>query len=336
MAICSNLSSSSLSSQALSQHFWICNSQLNDEKIQIKIIKRIPMQEFLQNKGYIVHFNSQVFYVELSSDEKAVLKKVPPRQAVAEVAAYRACNFLEFSFVPPTKIYVENQTAASIQKYLEPSIDLAKDENYRWVLSHLSAEERANIDIFYFVFGQWDPDGSNGIAVKVSEKFHLFLIDNAAMGFEQKVRFGEHPFVKVWPANYYKREENHFPFEQVRSISPDSQTLQKELGDILTLENISELSKVRWGNIHFILWKGHFWRQFRFGKPLVPEIYPASTVEKLKKLTLPIVQSFFRNEIGTQFSEEFFNDILDRRDQVIKAYEQQHTAQNAPPEVLKV
>ena len=310
--------------------------QMIEKKLQGEIVKKIPMQDFLSQEGQIVHFTSAVFFVELSTDEKAVMKEVSPTSAVAEVAAYLASCFLEFNFVPPTRLYAKDGIVASLQHYVEPSVDLAKESNYEMVLRQLSAEERANIDIFYFVFGQWDPDGSNGIAMKLGEKFHLFLIDNAGMSFEQKVRFGEHPFVKVWPLKISSHEEKPFPFDQVRMISHDLASLRQELGDFLPEKKILTLSKVRSNTIYFILWKGHFWRQFRFGKPLVPEIYPPRTMEKLKRLTLPIIKGFFQNDIGAQFSEEFFNDILDRRDLVIRAYEQHLATQKAPPEALRV
>ena len=225
------------------------------------------------------------------------------------------------SLVPPTVLHTEDGVIASLQYYVEPAFDLATESQYEQILREISSQDLANINIFYFVFGQWDPDKSNIIVVQREQMHRLFLIDNAAMGSEQKVRYGEHPFVKLYSARVPK-SEGAFPFDQARTISTDPEILIQELANILTEEEIACLCEQKWcKELHFILWNGFFWRQFRFGKPSQTNLYPLHTMEALKRLDLSLLHQFFQSESSSEYSDVFFNAILDRRDQIMQAYE---------------
>lgn len=290
---------------------------------QPKIISKLPMREFLEQKGHVVHFTSSVYFARLEGGAQAVLKIVDPEdtfEIIAEAAAYRAACFLGLDFVPPTTLYAENGEIGSVQAYVEPLCDLMVGNNYQEVCHQISPEEWANIQIFYFVFGQWDPDPSNMIVTKDEEVIKLALIDNAAMGYCQKVKYGEHPFVlcfqNVVPV---VSDEGSFPFEKVETLSPDKEVWRERFGDYLLEWQINQLCRLR-EDVRFVLWKGHLWRQYQFGKPACTDLYPVKTMDALEKLTLQNLKEFSENALGFQFQDEYFTDILERRDQILKAY----------------
>ena len=281
------------------------------------------MAEVLQKKGHIAHFTSVVDLVELESGSKAVLKPVNrsyPYAALAEVAAYRASIFLNLNFVPPTVLYVEEDTVGSLQCYVEPSFDLIS--KYDDVISRVSPEELANIQLFYFVFGQWDPGKSNFIAVEEGDKVHLALIDNAAMSFQQKVRYGDHPFVLCFSNIVLpqKPDEGAFPFDNPSSLPPKIEIWQAEFGAYISEEKIRRLCSST-KPIVYVVWGGRFWRQYGIGKPAYAELYPPETMKRLEQMTLDDLKGFFQNDEGFKFRPAYFEDILERRDQVVNAWQ---------------
>jgi hypothetical protein len=299
-------------------------TEIHKRLLTENIISKIPMEEFLQKNGHKAHFTNPVYFVELTSGLKAVFKLAEPhwmKPSIAEVAAFKASEFLRLHLVPPTTLHSSGSAIGSLQQYVEPSFDLMKKENYENTLKKASPIDLANIALFYFVFGQWDPDPSNMIAVERESQIHLRLIDNGAMGYMQKVRYGEHPFVHCFPETIFPNSnmEKSFPFAKVRTLSPHPAVWQQEFGSILSEQQIKQLCRLR-RPVTFIIWKGRFYRQYRFGTPSYTSLYPKRTMQLLAQLTLKKVKSFFRNDLECTFSEEYFQDILERRDQVLAAY----------------
>jgi hypothetical protein len=288
------------------------------------IVSQIPMEEFLEKQGHTVQFMSPVYLVELESGIKAVLKLSEPdwpRNAIAEVAAYKASCLLDIPLVPPTVLYMKDGLVGSLQYYVKPSFDLMAEDNYQKALAKVSKEELANIALFYFVMGQWDSGPSNFIAVEEREDVHFALIDNAAMGFRQKARYGDYAFVNCFSEKKFPKDSDSvFPFEKARALPPVFEILEQEFGDVFNTEEIQRLCRLGMP-IHFIVWQGKFWRQFRFGEPCYTDYYPPKTMQKLKELDLEKVQSLFENPFHFSFSEEFYQDLLERRDQVLQAFE---------------
>ena len=145
------------------------------------IAVKVPMKQYLKSKGHKAHFSNPVFYVELKNKVKAVLKFVDKnykKASCAEVAAFRASQFLRINLVPPTIFYEMESQPATLQQYVEPCFDLMNKKNYEQALNVVSPEVLASMQLFYFVFGQWDPDPSNMIISKHNQQFLLHLIDN--------------------------------------------------------------------------------------------------------------------------------------------------------------
>ncbi len=293
-----------------------------------KVVSQISMRDFLLNKGHIAHFTSSVDLVKLESDVygslNAVLKiddREWPRDSVAEVAAYRASSFLDLHLVPPTVFYEKDGIVGSLQYYVEPSLDLMVDGHYERSIQKVAPEDLANMQLFYFVFGQWDQDPSNMIIYTNNPEnrhYNIALIDNAAMGFLQKVQYGDHPFVLCFPAVSFPQEEEEktFPFEKVRILPPDPEVWHREFGDLLNAQQRLALCRLK-RPIRFVIWKGHLWRQYQFGQPACTDFYPSQLIEALKKLNYENVKQMFHNDWGVTFTDEYYRDILERRDQVI-------------------
>lgn len=315
-----------LSNRAWSAEF--CGKNFDFEEIERqlsteKIISQVPMEEFLLSKGHIAHFTSAVYLVKFSTGIEAVLKLTDtswPRDAIAEVAAYKASQFLGIHLVPPTVLYNREGLAGSIQYYVEPSFDLMFEYNYEEARQRASAEDLANIELFYFIFGQWDPDPSNLIAVEVQNRVHFALIDNAAIGYRQKTRYGDYPFVLCFPDTIFseKTYQEAFPFDNIKQLPPDIKVWQNEFGAILCESQIKQICQLRWSPVNFVIWNGNFWRQYRFGSPSYTDFYPLKTMEKIRELNCKKLQEFYNNELGFVFNDEYFNEIMDRRDQVVR------------------
>lgn len=289
-----------------------------------KIFSKVPMEEFLLKKGYIAHFTSLVYLVKFETGTQAVLKLVDPlypRDAIAEVAAYRASQFLGIHLVPPTILYTREGLIGSLQYYVEPSFDLMLEDNYTEARKRVSAEELANIELFYFLFGQWDPDPSNLIAVEEQNRVHFALIDNAAIGYTQKTRYGDYPFVLCFPDTEFPKtiSQEAFPFDDVREHPPDIEIWQQEFGAILSESQIKKICQLQWRPVAFVIWNGHFWRQYCFGSPSYTYLYPPKTMEKIKELKKAKLHEFYRNELEFAFDDQYFNEIMERQKQVIKA-----------------
>src|SRR5437763_400819 len=87
---------------------------------QIKNI--IPMQEHLNSKNYKVEFDGNVYFDILEDGTKAVFKDLTDNldDAYAELAAYKASQFLGFPNIPPIVIRTINNKIGTLQLYIEP------------------------------------------------------------------------------------------------------------------------------------------------------------------------------------------------------------------------
>lgn len=303
-----------------------CGKEFDFEQIEWRLkteqwSSKTPMDEFLRLQGRLVHFTSEVYLIELASGTKAVLKIADPswpRDAIAEVAAYKASQLLGMHLVPPTVLYAKDGLVGSLQYYVEPSFDLLMEGNYERAKERVSPEDLANIELFYFLFGQWDPGPSNLIAVEEGEGVYFALIDNAAIGYTQKCRYGEHPFVLCFPDTVFPKEQSEgaFPFHRVRLLPPDISLWEKEFGSVLSPMQIKEICKMKWSPVAFVIWQEHFWRQYRFGSPSYTDYYPPETMKKMMDLNLESLRMLFDNDLGFLFRDHYYESILERRDQL--------------------
>lgn len=309
------------------------NTKIHDLKT-LSVQSVVPMREFLQSKSQMATFDNVVKLVTLADGTKAVFKPVPPEDiadAHAEVAAFKAAQFLGFPEIPPTVIRKINGEIGSLQLYVEPSFDLMKPGKYQEVLNKVASEDLANLKLFYFVFGQWDTGPQNLIVQtgkKNSEQFQLVAIDNSGIKSRQYVHYGNLPFVRVSYSDSLNTNDWHlpFPFQKVQIIdNPTFAELSKKLGKHFPEKILANLSRHMYP-FHYVIYKNSLWVQFHQSDPFFvmshTNVYPEKSMEILKNISQKDLEYIFSEAKGSDFlTKEYLEAILERRDQVIKAYD---------------
>lgn len=274
----------------------------------LPVTHKILMREFLKKKG-----NNDVYLLTLQDGTKAVFKARNDLDiAYAEVAAFKASQFLGFPNVPPTVLRKIEGKWGALQLYIEPHVDSTKPEVLLSVLHSISKEDMANLKLFYFIFGQWDIGGHNiilqksqdKILDKTQDKINIFSIDNSAIIYHQQVKYGKLPFIQLWHSRLLQddsRKDNDisFPFHHVRSFL---------------------------GIYPYVIYKNGLWVQLKTHHSnyirAYTDYYPKETIEAIKKLDYRSLENIFKEakENNAKFlnkEEDYFNAILDRRDQVL-------------------
>lgn len=172
--------------------------------------------------------------ITFADGSKAIWK--PGSGKLAEVAAYRVARLVGSRLVPPTvertldansfqASVPPEMTAAligrtgSLQSFIPTSIDLTTTPGSKraelW--EKVPKEQRAQRDIYNFVFGNWDLHWGN---VLVDDSHSIVQIDNEVIRSRVMVRFGELPFIRRLSFSKSVREamkdvqEGPFPFAQ--------------------------------------------------------------------------------------------------------------------------
>ena len=319
---------------------WKKHAQIEKELQTQGLKKLISMRAFLKSKGHTADFDSpEVYLAVLNNGLKGVFKVRHPKEidnAHAEVAAYKASCHFDIYLVPPTVMRTFNGKTGSLQFYVEPSMDLLKDGNYLRSLSLADTADVANMKVFSFLLGQWDNGPHNLIVQKNKGVYSLALIDNEAIFKKQKIRHGDFAFVQVYLArplgSFYinSKESESFPFDvSTKPLSPNPEEIKRTLGkNISSSSLVNYLSKVKLP-IYYRIWKGEFWHQIHKGnpdpcfQPLYINFCPRNILNLLKKLNESDIRKMF--SIATKdkfFNQEYINDILERRDQILKAVEE--------------
>jgi hypothetical protein len=306
-----------------------------DNKIQI--LKTVPvkstvsMRDFLISKGQKANFDNKVTLVILEDGTKAVFKPVPQNDlgdAHAEVAAFKASQWLGFPEIPPTIIRKIKNEIGSLQLYVEPTLDSLQLGVYEEVLKKVSSESLANLKLFYFIFGQWDTGPQNLIIRKELDGVHLVAIDNGGIKNRQYVRYGELPFVRICYSDVLKTKDWHlpFPYEKVKIINNTSfETLSEILGNKFPKKILENLSRYT-APLPYAIYKNSLWIQFHKSDPAFvmshTTVYPKKTIDTLKRLNKKELDKIFSEAQGLDFlTKDYIESILERRDQVMKAYE---------------
>jgi hypothetical protein len=297
----------------------------------MQIIKIQPMREFLNSKKIHAEFENEVYLVTLEDGTLTVFKPEPIDDlgyAHAEVAAYKASQFLGFPRVPPTVLRKIGSKIGSLQLYIEPNIDISNTRVYRKILRKAPKDEIANLKLFYFIFGQWDSGPNNMIIRKDAGKIKIYAIDNSGISNHQHVSYGSLPFIKF--CHSYKFETNDqnspFPFHASKVIGrPNIKNITAAFGNALNEKPLKYLAK-RKSPIKYVIYQNSLWMQHYWSDPNFirshTNYYPEKTMEIIKKLTLQDLQNIYSEAKGSDFlTMEYFKAILERRDQVVLAYD---------------
>jgi hypothetical protein len=297
------------------------------------VLSRVPMETFLQNKGYKIDFYGDVYHVTLKGGTEAVFKALLPDDygdIHAEVAAFKASQFLGFPNIPPTLIRTLNDQTGSLQLYAKPSIDALKPGVYKKALQQVDKDALANLKLFYFVFGQWDSGPHNLIIQQKDNKIQLIAIDNSGIRNKQHVRYGELPFVRFCYSEKLNTKDfdEPFPFDKVKSIpSRSDKQLRLAFGAKLPKADLKRL-KNHTGPLQYVIYRNALWIQFHSNNPdfvlAHTHYYPKQSIAALKKLNLAVLKKIFNGAKEAGFNDDFITEeylqgILGRRDQILQA-----------------
>lgn len=295
-----------------------------------RVLSLKPMKEYLKSHGKNIEFEGKVFFVELDNGLKAVFKAFPDDDmgdAYGEVAAYQASVFLGFPNVPPTVMRKINGMKGSLQLFVETSVDALAPGVYESALKEASAEDVANLKLFYFVFGQWDTGKHNILILKDRGKTYIIAIDNSGIHNHQHVRYGDLPFVRVQYSDALKTNDwdKPFPFDSAKIIEkPTPEKLKKVFGNLFP-DSFYQSIKLYNGSIRYVIYRNSLWRQFHAGnKEFISfaQFLPDATRKKLETLDLLALKKIFSCARGADFLKPaYFNAILERRDQVLHYFD---------------
>ncbi len=303
-----------------------------------KVISMCPMKEHLHSCGKKANFDGEVYFVELDNGLKGVFKSLPKDDlgdAYAEVAAYQASVDLGFPNVPPTVMTEIKGMKGSLQLFVETNVDALDSRIYKSAIQEADAEDVANLQLFYFIFGQWDSGPHNILVLKDQEKTHLIAIDNSGVRNHQRVTYGTLPFVRVCYSDKLQANDwgKPFPFEQAKTIeNPTTEKLRKTFGDKLP-DSFYQSFKSYGLPFRYVIHQNSLWRQYHAGdeKFMVSHTKHLSDQarKKLEGLNLTKLKKIFAVAKNADFLiPSYFEAILDRRDQVLLYFKEQKRALN--------
>lgn len=287
--------------------------------------------------------------VEFEDGTRAVWK--PGLRNLAEVDAYKAARKTGSRLISPTveRIFDTSSVATgakfdpeiaptalgvtgSLQLFIPTSYDLTKlprrEREAIWAL--IPIEQRAERDIFNFVFGNWDLHWGN---VLVDDSNSVVSIDNGVIRMRQQVRFGELPFKQmlIYPAELRTKEADQnpgpFPFDSAVYLDhPSVEDVTAFLKDRTTATDLDRFIRGRVKDksdpdlsMRVVFWNNSVWIQgigFQNYGPTVPPVYPADVVDAYRALTFEILREIFRADI---FPDVAIREMLERRDELVEA-----------------
>lgn len=297
------------------------------------VIKTESMQDFLASKNIDVELQNEIYLITLADGTRAVFKPVPVDDrgdAEAEVIAYKISKFLGFPRVPVTVMRKINGKTGSLQEYIESNVNLCDSKIYQKIMQNEKSDEVANLKLFYFIFGQWDSGHHNMIVRKEEGETKIYAIDNSGIRNHQHVRYGSLPFVRLYYNDNFNTNDwdLRFPFESVQVIKkPNRKNVLAVFHDKISPFNLEQMAKQD-HPIYYIIYRNSLWIQHHTSDPDFilshTNYYPEKTMAIIKKLTLQDLKKLYADAKGLDFlTPGYFKAILDRRDQVLLAYEQQ-------------
>lgn len=294
------------------------------------IIKLIPMREHLQKNNACVDYSNDVYFAECADGKRGVFKVQHDSEGemFAEVAAYRASEWLGLHMVPQTIITQDAQGRwGSWQEYVEPAFDWIAVGKEKSIENVVDKEQIDAMRLFYFVFGQWDIAPSNQIIYIKDGKYCLALIDNGDLYDEQRIQYGDFAFIHQGkpyrrPVKYLGNDP--FPFDKVECGIPN-QKLKELLCSFIpedVAHNMINRALQDDNKIRYVIWNDAFWIQHYKYYSKVKANYVAhpnaELVEKFKKLTKQDLCAFWTE--GLKHNHDYVMRLIDltleRRDQL--------------------
>ncbi|MBA3751733.1 hypothetical protein H0X06_02975 [Candidatus Dependentiae bacterium] len=238
----------------------------------------------------------------------------------AEVAAYKASRVMGKRLVPPTVIREIEGRPGSLQFFVQPAMKTTTINKAK-----IGPKDQSDIEVFYFVFGQWDLHNGNQIIAESKGKIFVALIDNATMMHVQKILYGHHAFIKKgYDANARSQEKTPFPFDQVKIARRSNfKDLYPLFSRFISKYRIEKMERKR--RVPYIVWDNALWLQhykFKGQKPCFTKTYYRSTLNALKALNRESLLYIWQEGLSVNKKfEELIDLTLERRDQLVKAAE---------------
>lgn len=308
-----------------------------------KIVGIERLEKFQEAEGKKFHGTTEdPLVLRFANGLKAVWKIDRWGGADAEEGAYRLARQLRSRLVPPTvtRVLTPESLAGidttgleavlgkngSLQYYISGTIDLDK-VSLEESLERVSAREKFEREMFYFVFGQWDRHRHNFL---IDHSYAFGLIDNAGIRSAQYVRFGETPFLRVMEFEKSSRRPDgewppEFPFETALQLN--NPTLEELTPHVSAWVSPRELEGYWKGmqrsvrkdrTLKLVLWRNRVWVQSigyaNYG-PIVPKIVSKSVLAQYEKLDFGTL----RKLLAATFTDERIREMIHCRDQIVRA-----------------
>lgn len=290
-----------------------------------KVIKRTSIRAFLKKQGKTAAGTHPVDIVELESGLLGVFKR--ENACYGEVAAYKVSCALGLRLVPPTVLRKIDGIQGSLQFYVDSSIDLMRGAG---ALRKISPKDTSDMNLFYFVAGQWDDHNGNQIVAKNNDRYQLALIDNGGILRRQYARYGNATYLQKGTfknaSSSAKADRSlnstidakEFPFDKSTTVSLYNPRDLAKLEEYLPTAYIQKLKAQR-RSVSYILWNSMVF--IKFATPPVAKTYYSSTIHALKKLDRRTLEEAWADYMP--LDSERCNDLIDlmlsRKDQVVEA-----------------
>lgn len=329
------------------------NDDLNFEQVEKKMVSQLEKGEIAnqislgQYKNALSNLEGtatdvggnkadQIQLITLKDGTRGVFKAMHVQQVVAEVAAYRFARALGLKLVPPTVVARHKGQIGSFQYFIEnPATGLAKTHGAERE-QKISREDRANMELYYIMSGNWDAHPGNRI---VDLRGGLGLIDNEAITRPQFYRFGELPWFALLQSGkenkteFVTPESNAFPFHEAKYFNkPSLKDVQSVMKDQSGWNPEVIESKLLWyqqdvGKVGIIEWQGTLWFQLNipeYYRPRIPEYFPASTIQAASRLSMQDLKAIFQEPFRSIGGESIFKTadlrrVQERIQEVLKA-----------------
>jgi hypothetical protein len=307
----------------------------------------VSIEHYLKRRNKIVDYTNEVLLATFESGRMGVFKPDEKNEAwddgsaEAEVAAYKASNLLGFHCVPPTLMRTIDGRRGSLQLLLESEFDSCDTAQFQACILDTDPDSLATLQIFDFVFGQWDRRLSNILFLTRGGKTYVSGIDNTKIISRQQTQYGQRPFVSVLahPSLSGTDDTAAFPFHRAETlVVGDADDFRRRFGEEVGTQLANIYRQCAGMRVRHIVWNGHFWQQpFAFDADERRSIKPFSahlpnairrSLERLDRAMLDVVFSHARHRKFVNAA--YFDSILGRRDQVLRHFDHASGATRAP------
>lgn len=300
-------------------------------------VKAWSLASFLREEmGVKFDGSSPYLVVKLSGGKVAVFRSEGHEAwgSQAEVAAYRMSQYLGLGdLVPETVVrrlskvdfpsgqwpYAEASRLGSLQEFL-PARPVLQEE-----LDRADPDRMASLELLSFLMGRFDNHLGNTL---IDPNGRVFIIDFENGLQHQKVRYGEHPYIRYGKGRWdlpSVDKDVPFDFDGARvMVEPSLAELEEHLqpyrapwsGPVEVVHKRVSNSTDR--SLRSVVWDHRLWIQVKVQSrhPAATNRYPPALMARLRALTLEILE---RDILLPPYTKEHALEILERRDQILSA-----------------